>query len=80
MKPTTACVTTNSRPTQENTQTKEIDNRVPLLEMRSMTYQPWMNFSKYVFSDMNFKVYDKEFIVIVGANGAGKSTGKLPLS
>lgn len=48
---------------------------VPLLELRNIQYQLPMNFSVHLFNDLNFKVYPREFVVIIGANGAGKSTG-----
>lgn len=50
--------------------------RIPLFEMRGVTYSPPMDFDNILFRDMNFKIYENEFIVVVGQNGAGKSTGK----
>lgn len=49
---------------------------MPLLEMRNINYQVPMNFDLQLFTDMNFKVFSGEFVIIVGENGAGKSTGK----
>lgn len=48
----------------------------PLLEMRNINYQVPMNFELQLFRDMNFKVFPGEFVIVVGENGAGKSTGK----
>lgn len=46
--------------------------------MRDINYQVPMNWDVTVFSGMNFKVYPNEFIIVIGENGAGKSTGKSP--
>lgn len=43
--------------------------------MRNITFQAPMNFEKYIFTNMNFKIYPKQFVIVVGENGAGKSTG-----
>lgn len=58
------CDTSGSAPPQQ----------VPLLEMRDITYHVPMDFENQLFSNMNFKVFPGEFIVIMGQNGAGKST------
>lgn len=52
------------------------EDQIPLLEMRNMTLQAHMDFDRYIFKNMNFKVYSKQFVIIIGENGAGKSTGK----
>lgn len=57
-----------------NTRPRQRDE-VPLLEMRNISYQVPMNFDLQLFKNMNFKVYSKELVLIIGENGAGKSTG-----
>jgi len=42
-----------------------------------MNYFLPMNYSVQLFKDMNFEVHPGEFVVVIGENGAGKSTGEL---
>lgn len=53
-----------------------LESRTPLLELRNVSYQVPMNYDVHIFKDMNFKVYPGEFVIVIGGNGAGKSTGK----
>lgn len=48
---------------------------VPVLELRNVTYTVPMNYSKKVFSGLDFSIYRGQFILLIGENGAGKSTG-----
>lgn len=48
---------------------------VPLFEMRNVTFQIPFNFDVVLFRDMRFHINPGEFIIMIGSNGAGKSTG-----
>lgn len=47
----------------------------PLLEMRDISYRVPRNWDVRVFNQMNFSVRAGEFVIVIGENGAGKSTG-----
>ena len=68
-----ACTSGLSQPNPE-------PENVPLLEMRNITYRIPNNWIVKVFDNMNFCVYPKEFVVVIGHNGAGKTTGKKTFS
>lgn len=55
------------------------DVRTPLYEMRGITFRIPMDFDVILFNNMNFQIYPGEFVVMIGGNGAGKSTGMSPL-
>lgn len=49
---------------------------MPLLELRNIWYRLPNNFDVNLFRGMNFKVFPNEFVLLIGENGAGKSTGE----
>lgn len=52
-------------------------DETPLLEMRNVSYQVPMNYDVQLFENMTFKAYAGEFVIVIGENGSGKSTGTL---
>lgn len=55
----------------------EKNSETPIFEMRNVTFRIPQNFDVILFKDMNLKIYPGEFVLMMGANGAGKSTGKV---
>lgn len=49
--------------------------KVPVLELRDISYRLPNNFDVELFKKMQFKIFPGEFVLIIGQNGAGKSTG-----
>lgn len=71
----TSCCADGSSSTDESNSSKA----TPLFEMRNISYSVPRNIDLVLFENMNFNIYPGEFVIMLGANGSGKSTGNLTL-
>lgn len=54
--------------------------KTPLFEMRNVTFRVPYHEDLWIFDDMNFRIDPGEFVIMLGSNGSGKSTGKFLLA